>query len=73
MSLGEVKKGSFIKINEIKDSSIKNYLIRFGIEEGSEVQCYEKIYKGPVIIKFNRQEIAFGHELAKNILVSLQG
>ncbi|MDH4128860.1 MAG: ferrous iron transport protein A [Spirochaetota bacterium] len=71
MSLGDVKMGSIIKINEIRDLSTKSHLIRFGIEEGTEVQCFQKIYKGPVVIKFNRQEIALGHELAKNILVSI--
>lgn len=70
MSLDNVKKGEFIKIDQFKDFAIKNYLIRFGIVEGSKIQCFQKIYKGPVVIKFNRQEIALGYDIAKNILVT---
>ncbi len=70
MSLGDVKKGDVIKINHIKDFDVKNHLIRFGIDHGSQVQCFEKINKGPVVIKFNLQEIALGHEMAKNIFVT---
>jgi len=70
MSLGDTKKGDLIRIDEIKDFNAKNHLIRFGIEEGSIIQCFQKIYKGPVIIKFNRQQIALGYDIAKNIFVT---
>ena len=70
MSLGNVKQGDFININKINDFATKDHLIRFGIEVGSRIQCYQKIFKGPVVIKFNRQQIALGQHIAENILVS---
>ncbi len=70
MSLEQVQKGNIIKIDRINDFSVKNHLIRFGIEEGSIVECFQKLYRGPVVIKFNRQQIALGREIAKNIMVT---
>ena len=69
MSLKDVKKGDFIEINEISDPVTKNHLIRFGIDIGSKIQCFQKIFNGPVIIKFNRQQIALGQGIAREILV----
>jgi len=69
MSLNQVKKGEYIEISQINDSEVKNHLIRFGIDTGSRIQCFQKIYNGPVVIKFNRQQIALGQEIAKNIMV----
>ncbi len=71
MSLDQVKVGSYLNIDQIKDINLKSYLIRFGIDNGTRVQCFQKIANGPVVIKFNRQEIALGDALAKSIMVSV--
>jgi len=70
MSLGDVKKGNIIKIDKINDIDVKNYLIRFGIDIGSSVECLQRVFNGPVVIKYNRQEIALGKQIAQNILVT---
>jgi Fe2+ transport system protein FeoA len=71
MSLDKDTVGSYLNIKKINDIDLKSYLIRFGIDNGNMVQCFHKISNGPVVIKFNRQEIALGSSLAKNIIVSV--
>ncbi|HEY3298971.1 MAG TPA: ferrous iron transport protein A [Armatimonadota bacterium] len=70
MTLDESKKGSRIEILEIRDRESRDQLMRFGITEGSEVVCAEKLPMGPVIVRKKRQEIAVGRKLAQNIVVA---
>ncbi len=49
---------------------MKVQLIRLGISEGDRIFCLERLPGGTVVIQKNRQEIALGHELAKQILIS---
>ncbi|NLT95812.1 MAG: ferrous iron transport protein A [Clostridia bacterium] len=67
--LADAKKGQTIKILSIPNEIVRAQAIRFGISEGEVVTCDELIPAGPVILKKNRQEIAVGHGLAKEILV----
>ena len=70
MTLAEVKCGEEFEIADIKDDKIRAQALRFGISEGANVSCAEKVPGGPVIIKRNLQEIAVGRRLAQNIKVS---
>ena len=70
MCLSEAKKGQMVSIISIADANIRTQLIRFGIGEGSHVQCLERIPFGPLMILHHRQEIAVGNEVARNIIVS---
>lgn len=70
MCLSEVKKGQRVSIVAISDANIRTQFIRFGISEGSFIKCLEKIPFGPLMIQHQRQEIAVGQEVAKNILVN---
>ena len=69
MTLADVNRGQEFQIADIKDGKIRAQALRFGISEGANVSCAEKIPGGPVIIKRNLQEIAVGRRLAKNIKV----
>ncbi|MBM7555192.1 FeoA family protein [Halanaerobacter jeridensis] len=69
MTLADVNCGEEFKITDIKDDKIRAQALRFGISEGANVSCAEKVPGGPVIIKRNLQEIAVGRRLAKNITV----
>ena len=69
MTLAQVKRGNKVKVSNIPDDFIRAQAIRFGISEGAEVECIEKIPAGPVIIKKRFQEIAIGGRLAENIQV----
>lgn len=69
MNLADVKRGDKFKIINIPDQMIKAQTMRFGISEGSTVECAEKIPGGPVIVKKNLQEIAIGRKLANKITI----
>ena len=69
MTLNEVKKGQRFIIKYIPAGDIHAQAIRFGISEGSEVECAEHIPSGPIIISRGHQEIAIGHRLACTIIV----
>jgi len=70
MCLADIKKGQTVAIVKILNAQTRAEFIRFGIGAGSRLRCLQKIPFGPVMIRHNRQEIAIGRELAKNIYVS---
>lgn len=70
MCLSEVKKGQSVRIEQIGEACYRSQLIRFGITEGTCIECLEKIPFGPCMIRLNRQELAIGREVARTILVS---
>ena len=69
MTLAQIKRGAKVKIENIPNDMIRAQAIRFGISEGAEVECVEKIPSGPVIIRKRFQEIAIGRRLAEKIEV----
>ncbi len=69
MCLTEIKRGQSVQVVRICDGGIRIQLLRIGIGEGSRLECLEKIPFGPLMIRHNRQEIAIGREVAKNILI----
>jgi Fe2+ transport system protein FeoA len=70
ISLSDVKRGNFIKILHLPDGLVRTQMIRFGIIEGEIVKCLERLPGGTILIQKNRQEIAIGLQLARNIIVS---
>jgi len=73
MVLADVKKGQSFKILSIPNEIVRAQAIRFGIAEGVVVICDEMIPAGPVILRKNKQEIAIGYGLAREILVEAVG
>lgn len=71
MVLAEAKKGQTCKILSIPNEIVRAQAIRFGIAEGAIVTCHEMVPAGPVILKKNKQEIAVGYGLAKEILIEV--
>jgi len=69
MTLSEIKRGQAVQIIRVQDDAIRAHLIRLGIGEGSRVTCLEKIPCGPFMMRHNRQELAIGREIARNIIV----
>jgi len=69
MCLSEIKKGEEVNVIEIRDEMVRTQLIRFGIGEGTRLTCMEKIPFGPFMLRYNRQEIAIGREVARKIRV----
>ncbi|MFW6022327.1 MAG: FeoA family protein [Halanaerobiaceae bacterium] len=72
MTLADIKKGDRFNITNIENDTIRAQALRFGISEGENLYCGEKIPGGPVIVKRNYQEIAIGRNLAKNIEIELR-
>ena len=69
MCLTEVGRGRTVQVERIEDSELRTQLIRFGITEGSCIECLEKIPFGLLMIRHNRQELAIGRAVAGGIHV----
>lgn len=69
MCLTDIKRGERVHIQCISEEGLRTQLIRFGITEGSAIQCLEKIPFGPFMVRHNRQELAIGREMARQISV----
>jgi len=69
MTLDQAKRGQRLFIARILGDDVRAQAIRFGISEGAEVHCAEKLPAGPVVICKGKQEIAIGRRLAENIQV----
>jgi len=72
MTMADIKRGNKFKIVDIPDEVVRVQALRFGISEGAEVECSEKIPGGPVILKRNFQEIAIGRKLAEKIIIETE-
>lgn len=59
-----------LTVVSIPDQEVLTQLIRFGISPGSQIRCYQKIPLGPVMIRFYKQEIAVGRDLADHIFIT---
>lgn len=70
-TLDRVKSGKLCRIKSLPPGVVKDQTIRFGLTEGKEVFCQAVIPAGPVVLKVDRQEIALGRNLAKQIEVAL--
>jgi ferrous iron transport protein A len=69
MTLDMVRRGDHVRILKIDDPQIRSQAIRFGIGEGADVRCSEKVPSGPIVLRRGRQEIAVGRGLARTISV----
>ncbi len=69
MTLDRMKRGQRCRILSIPSELVRAQALRFGIAEGEVVTCCEVIPAGPVVISKNRQEIAIGRGLARQIEV----
>lgn len=69
MTLEQAKVGERLIVREIIDPEMKMKAIRFGVIQGAEIVCAEKLPYGPVVIRKGRQELAVGRKLAGRIIV----
>jgi Fe2+ transport system protein FeoA len=69
MTLDMVRRGEQVRILKIDDPQVRMQAIRFGIGEGSDVRCTEKLPAGPIVLRRGRQEIAVGRSIARVISV----
>ena len=69
MTLDMVRRGDRVRILKIDDPQVRFQAIRFGIGEGADVRCAEKLPAGPIVLRRGRQEIAVGRGIARSISV----
>ncbi|MFQ5798442.1 MAG: ferrous iron transport protein A [Bacteroidota bacterium] len=72
LPLHEVGKKLFVTILVLPSGVVRSQFIRFGIVEGETVECLERLPGGTIVIRKNRQEIAIGRKLARQVLVELE-
>lgn len=72
VSLFDVGRRLFVKIVALPAGVVRSQFIRFGIVEGETVECLLRLPGGTVVIRKNRQEIAIGRALARQVLVRPQ-
>ena len=70
-TLDKAVKGTYLTITTLPAGMFKIQLLRIGLSEGEKVSCLERLPGGTIIVQKNRQEIAIGYDLAKEIFVSL--
>jgi len=61
--------GQWLRVCSIPGGVIFTQFIRFGISEGERIMCIERLPGGTIVLQKNRQQIAIGHTLAKQIFV----
>lgn len=71
MTLDRVKRGQVFKITSIPNELVRVQAIRFGISEGAVVRCEEVVPAGPIVICKNKQQLALGRGLARQIGIEL--
>ena len=71
MNLTEAPNKSPLEVVSISDAKLLGDAMRFGIEEGEQIQIINKLPGGPIVIQKNQQQIAIGRELAQIIEVKI--
>lgn len=71
MTLDRVKRGQTFRITSIPNELVRVQAIRFGIAEGAVVRCEEVVPAGPIVICKNKQQLALGRGLARQIGIEL--
>ncbi len=71
MTLAQARPGQLLRISQIPDPVVRAQATRFGINEGADVECFEVVPRGPIILRKRRQEIAVGRRLAEKIGIEL--
>ncbi len=66
-SLDSLRSGERFRVRSIDDEIARITALRFGMGEGSTIECVTRIPAGPIVVRSGRQEIAVGRALAKRI------
>ncbi len=68
-TLAMARRGDRLRVLAVDDDHSRAHAIRFGLDEGAEVECVTALPAGPVIVRSGRQEIAIGRGLASRVRV----
>ncbi len=72
LPLDKMVMGQSGRIHRLPEGTVRSQAIRFGLCEGAEIVCYQRIVRGPVVIRRGQQHLAIGNALAGEILVEIQ-
>ncbi len=67
-----VRSGDHVRIVSVPSGKLRTQFIRLGINEGERVVCLERLPGGTIVIQKNRQQIALGHQLARQVIVQME-
>jgi Fe2+ transport system protein FeoA len=71
-TLVETRRGMRGTILSLPDNSeLRSQCIRLGIAVGASFHCIERLPGGTIVLETNRQEIALGQSLARQIGVAI--
>lgn len=70
IQLFESVRGQVLRIASLPAGTLRAQFIRVGIYEGERVLCLARLPGGTIVIQKNRQVIAIGHKLAREIIVA---
>lgn len=68
-TMRESRPGEWVRISSIQDPSVRTRALSLGIGEGSQALCLAHLPKGPSILRFGHQKVAFGFALSSHILI----
>jgi len=68
-TLDNAVRGTYFILVNLPSGIHKVQLIRMGLSEGDKILCLQRLPGGTMIIRKNRQEIAIGYHLAKEIKI----
>ncbi len=71
VSLYTAKSNQWLKIHSLPSGLIRAQFIRIGVNEGERVRIVERLPGGTIVLQKNRQQLAIGHLLAKQVFVVL--
>jgi len=67
------RNGIWLRILALPSGKARSQLIRLGLNEGEKIFCVHRLPGGTMVIRKNRQQIAIGGALARQIMVTLVG
>lgn len=71
MKLSNARPGDLLTISYFPSGTVFLRAQRLGLDLGSRTRCAFVLPSGPVVLQLQRQMIAIGHRLAKQIIVEV--
>jgi Fe2+ transport system protein FeoA len=70
-SLNLSKSGQVLRIEKMPSGILGSQFVRLGIHKGEKIKCLERLPGGTIVLQKGRQQIAVGHQLTKQITVTI--
>jgi Fe2+ transport system protein FeoA len=69
ITLANARNSLAYRIVSIGGRNCREQMLRMGLSEGCKVECITNLYRGPVILRCGRTDIAIGRGMAERIMV----